>query len=355
MMMTRTRSASNRRVRLRSLSLNLRMRNKKVACIVKKRKRPLREKVHAIEPSHAKAAECCCDEASGGFGSISKDLHRERIAKDIATDGGTRLLYLASPNGEDTAFFAKRLSEEVQLLAVNHGPISLPRDLLHASASGRGGGQRIVVRDNERLEHVLCDLEKNECSHSWLDLTSVDIKIEVLQAAISATSTKVYVVFNASRCPHGFAEMRARMDVRARLFGASIVHEETYVGCGNRRSMMLFVLDVRDKACNVQVDDCIGKAVWTEVKEEDAVVDNYALVRESGRLYYSGRIVSVDHAARSFGVQYYDTHFQLAKMPIRRPAKKHQVSLARMEYAPIVEHFDMKEVKAHMARRRGDA
>ena len=278
------------------------------------------------------------------YESLSKILHRQRIADDVNTDGGHALLFLASPNGEDSAYFAESVPAHVRLHAVN-------RSSIQCSARVR---RRVTLHEGIELAGVLNNAPKS-FSHVWCDTTNVDMDPNLLQDAIRSATHKVYVVLNTSRCIGGFAEARERLAVRAQFFNARIAHQEEYAGAGGKRSMLFVVLDVTKQKCDRESHPCIGKPVWTEVTKSTGTTDNYAYVRENGKFYYTGRVVDVDSTTGKFGVQYYDTHMRLAQTSTTMPARGGHVSVRKTVKKPLIEWLEMKDVLAHMGKRRGDA
>ncbi len=298
--------------------------------------RRLARVLHQGAPSPGKSVD-----ARASYCSFSKTLHRERIVNDVLIDRGHRLVFLASPCGDDCVFFAKRTPLNVDLVAVNTASIAVPRALR----------KRLVLHEHTNIKDVLGSLES---SHTWLDLTCVDMDMELLYKAIQKTTHKVYLVLNTSRCLHGFAETRARVEVRARFFRARICHEETYIGSGGKRSMILFVLDVSQAITDTEPDSCLGKAVWTKVAKR-SVCDNYAYVCEHGQLSYTGRIVDVNYETRQYGIQYYDTHMQLATQVCSGAARVNRIAVRHIVRKPLIEWHDMDEVLSCMGKRRGDS
>jgi len=290
-------------------------------------------------------------QAMTSYESFSKRTHRDRIVHDmIAHHDETSLLMLASPGGQDVAFFGERVARMrcKKLVAVNRGPISFtPKSAICK--------KRVLVLQHTEFESVLegCLQECKTYSHIWLDGTAVDIGITDLQRAIACATSKLYVVVNLSRCKNGLLEARTRMEIRCRLFGVSVEHEEAYKGTGGKRSMVFFAIDVTGKKTDVATDQQIGRQVWIKAGAPP-YDDGYALVADKGALYYPARVVGVDHEAGEFVVQFYDIQLSAARAFKSLPAKKSHVSVRRTNREPMVERYPMAEVRGEIARRRGD-
>ena len=279
------------------------------------------------------------------FSSLSKTLHRKRVSADVAADKGWGLLYVASPDGEDSKHFNGTLSKHVELHAVNRSNVALSPELR----------RRVVLHEHCEVLDVLKGAGKDSFSHVWLDLTSNDVSVELMEHAIRCAAHKVYVVVSCRGRHGGFAEARARLEARAAFFQVRITHEETYVGAGGKRSMLLVVLDTVKKRGCAKAHPRIGHPVWTEVTKSTPLCDNYAYVRENGRFYYTGRVVDADLANGVAGVQYYDMHMKLATRRSAAPSRTNQVSVRNITFEPLVEWLPVEEVMANIGTRHGDA
>ena len=292
------------------------------------------------------------------FASAAKSCHRHIVANDVhaschlAKHGGhASLVYISCPAHEDTLFFMSKLAnaENVSLVAVNRGTLP-PID-----TTGFAG--KVALRPCTELADVLVESTTNSFTHGWLDLTSVDIGMELLRQAVRCCTERVYVVLNVDRLHNGLEDTRERMKVRVSVFrGVTIDGEPVYQGASGKKNMIFFTLNVSKKAAlahEVDLTEDIGKLCWVKARRS-CLANGYSVAAEKDSLYYTARVASCDRPRHTYGLWFYDANFCLATLRTKAPAKKKHVSMCTKSTQPLLEHHDIAMVRAHMQKRWGD-
>jgi len=183
------------------------------------------------------------------FGSITKTLHRQRIAMDMNayyTQTGTppTLALLDSTSLEGSLAICKEMESRGlpttnKISAVNNCTFNAHADKIDIFKG--------------KVEDFLSASADDSFSHIWLDLTEIEPDAQMLWNANRVATANVYITVNL-RC-RVYEDSMLVLKAMCTQMGLHITHSEHYCGLQNTRRTMLFV-------------SCVVKPISTQMRGE---------------------------------------------------------------------------------------
>lgn len=255
-----------------------------------------------------------CNKFIGEYDSISKELHRLRIVKDMEQYACNNpgkppvLVYIGAPDGTDSRYFdeAVRLRPALRgarLIAVN-GERFTRKD----------GTQHVTYFEWQTIESYLKTAGNKECSHLWLDTTQTELSTRALWDAHRTTIEKVYIVLSMRKRPNRDDSIMVTR-LRCGFLGLTIKHEEAYAGSAlengqsNKINMVLTIAKVDGRGYPEYSDafDLVGQMVDVPVSSKyisSKQLRHYLINSHNNNEYVVGLVTSWEPAYEPIGKAY---------------------------------------------------